>query len=606
MTTATEAPIDRFVAALRAAGCDPREVGTNQWHARCPGHDDRTPSLRFTTGNNGSVLLKCHAGCDKATVLDPLGMVWQDLYAGMTPKRDIVATYDYTDAEGAPLFQVVRFQPKDFRQRRADGNGGWIWNLKGVPRVLYRLPNILATNPDVDVYVTEGEKDADRLTDLGLVATCNPMGAENWKHVDDSPLAGRRVIILPDNDDLGRQHAEDVKARLNGKAASVRVVELPFLPDKGDVSDWLDNGHDTEDLWRLAERESEPQETEREAKTPEPKASDAIAWTKLTGVEPEEIEWLWWHRFPLGKVSIIGGLPGLGKSFVTLDMAARVSRSGPWPDLPNRDNPAGNVLLFNLEDGLGDTIRPRLDHARADLERINAIEGVREQGKDEPRIFDVQRDAPLLEEHIEHIGDVRLVVIDPLTGYLPGVDAHRDNNVRSAIYPLVQMAKRHDLAVIVVMHLRKAEAAQAINRVSGSVAFTALARAVWLVGEHPDDPDVRLLLPTKMNVAKPAPGLRFRIVEPGRVEWLGDTDITADEAFAPVHEDGPKVKEAMSWLEKALANGAERATDIVKQAKQNGISTRTLERAKPRLRINSERVATGGKDVWFWSLPTEE
>lgn len=156
-------------------------------------------------------------------------------------KRQIVATYDYRDANGALLFQVARFELKDFRQRRLDKSGGWIRNLKGIERVPYRLPELLAA-PDATVYLPEGEKDVDALRALGLVATCNPDGAGKWTIAMSRHLRGRNVVLLPDNDDAGEKHARDVARKLQGIPASVGIVRLPNLPPKGDVSDWFAAG----------------------------------------------------------------------------------------------------------------------------------------------------------------------------------------------------------------------------------------------------------------------------------------------------------------------------------------------------------------------------
>src|SRR5712692_7224948 len=159
--------------------------------------------------------------------------------------RKIVAVYDYTDEHGTLLYQVVRFDPKDFRQRRPDGNGGWSWNLNGTRRGLYRLPEILT---QATVYIVEGEKDADRLWSLKIPATTNPQGAGKWREEYSQTLASKRVVILPDNDGPGEQHAQDVARSLLSVAAAVKIVRLPGLPAKGDVSDWLDQGHTKEEL----------------------------------------------------------------------------------------------------------------------------------------------------------------------------------------------------------------------------------------------------------------------------------------------------------------------------------------------------------------------
>lgn len=180
--------------------------------------------------------------------------------------RRIVATYDYRDESGAVLFQVVRFSPKIFRQRRPDGSGGWSWRVKGVRQVPYRLPELLAER-DAPVFIVEGEKDVDRLVGLGLVATCNAGGANKWPDALNRFFEGRTAYILPDNDAAGRSHAEKVAVALHGVAASVRIVFLPDLPPGGDVSDWLDTGGDGERLIELC----------KAAPLWQPDASDAFA-----------------------------------------------------------------------------------------------------------------------------------------------------------------------------------------------------------------------------------------------------------------------------------------------------------------------------------------
>jgi hypothetical protein len=173
---------------------------------------------------------------------------------GGKPRGKVTVRYVYRDEQGAPLYGVLRWQPKHFSQERYE-NGAWISGkgvLDGVRRVLYRLPELLAADPDEPVFVPEGEKDVDRLRNLSLVATTNPQGAGKWLKVDRAALAGRHVIVLPDNDDAGRKHAAQIVRDLTGKAASVRVLKLPGLPEKGDVSDWLADGGTAEKLREMA------------------------------------------------------------------------------------------------------------------------------------------------------------------------------------------------------------------------------------------------------------------------------------------------------------------------------------------------------------------
>jgi len=256
-------PLARVLGALDAIGHPAKRNGRG-WKARCPIHDDRNASLDIGEGDNGKVMIYCHACGKDATgeIVKALGLAWNDLFVDEPggPRKTgnrIVATYDYTDETGALLYQAVRFQPKDFRQRRPDGRGGWAWNLEGVRRVLYHLPNLLAADPTEQVLVVEGEKDADRLIEAGFVATTNAMGAKKWKPEYSQALRGRHVCLIPDNDPEGKEHAERIAADLQGKAAEVRLLELQDLPQKGDVSDWLDAGNTPDQLRRLAEQAPE-------------------------------------------------------------------------------------------------------------------------------------------------------------------------------------------------------------------------------------------------------------------------------------------------------------------------------------------------------------
>lgn len=233
------------------------------WNAKCPAHEDGKASLALKDTDDGGVAYTCMAGCDKRAVGDALrarGLLpeREDDSPKPKPRRRLVQTYDYVDEAGELLFQVVRYEPKDFRQRRPDpdASDGWIWKLNGVRRVLYRLPELLAAEPDKTVFIVEGEKDVDRLRSLGLVATTSPQGAGKWALADRGALAGRHVVVLPDNDETGRKHAREVAQDLVDKAASVRVLNLPALPPKGDVSDWLAAGGTAEKLRQLAAEEA--------------------------------------------------------------------------------------------------------------------------------------------------------------------------------------------------------------------------------------------------------------------------------------------------------------------------------------------------------------
>jgi hypothetical protein len=225
--------------------------------ARCPAHDDEHNSLKVDRGDDGRALIHCHTGCSPDEVMAALGLTLADLYptspTPVTPSSQgrIVATYDYVDARAVLCYQAVRYEPKGFAQRRPDGRGGWLWNLGDVERVLYRLVDLLAADPREPVYLCEGEKDADRLASLGFVATTNAGGADHWRPEYAEFLRDRIVVIVEDHDDAGRKRTEKLAASLTDIAHEVRVLRLPGLPEKGDISDWLDAGGDAETLRRL-------------------------------------------------------------------------------------------------------------------------------------------------------------------------------------------------------------------------------------------------------------------------------------------------------------------------------------------------------------------
>lgn len=244
----TDDPLQTVLSRLNGA----RKSGSG-YEARCPAHDDQHASLSVARGDDGRVLLHCHAGCAPVAVCQAMGLRLGDLFPPSNNgdgQACIEATYDYRDASGELVFQVVRYAGKQFKQRRPDGKGGWSWKLSRAPRVLYRLPELLAASPDMRVFVVEGEKDADRLASVGLIATCNPGGAKKWSRLsDDSALHGRRVVIIADKDAAGREHAADVAMRLQNRAAEIRVLELPG-PGK-DASDWFGAGGTVDELLGL-------------------------------------------------------------------------------------------------------------------------------------------------------------------------------------------------------------------------------------------------------------------------------------------------------------------------------------------------------------------
>ncbi len=260
MAVRLRTPLEIVIDALAARGKKPRGNQQGGWSALCPAHDDTTPSLSIGVGGNGQALVHCHTGCTYEQILAALDLTEADLFPEDTRHTDdITATYDYLDELGNVLFQVVRKPGKQFRQRRPDGAGGWIWKLGDTRRVLYRLPDLLEAVAAGDpVFIVEGEKDVDRLIADGYDATCNPHGAGKWRSSYNATLKGADIIIVADRDDNGRAHARDIALALDGVASSVRVVEAAAGKD---VSDHLAAGRTVEELVSIDidQHESDPQ-----------------------------------------------------------------------------------------------------------------------------------------------------------------------------------------------------------------------------------------------------------------------------------------------------------------------------------------------------------
>jgi len=338
---------------------------------------------------------------------------------------------------------------------------------------------------------------------------------------------------------------------------------------------------------------------------------------RLSDIEPEPIRWLWPRRIARGKLTIIAGDPGLGKSLVTASIAAVVTTGGRWPVDRTRCTPPGVVLFLTAEDDAADTLRPRLEAAGADLSRIHIIEGViagyTGDGARRSKVFSLQEDLPGLAATLEKLGEVAAVIIDPISAYLGGTDSHKNADVRGLLAPLSALAAQHSTAIIGVAHLTKAEGKQAMMRVSGSLAFVAAARAAYLVGADRNDKSRRLFVPMKNNLGPDATGLAYRIeaasiqskagpLETSLVSWESEpVPITADEVMqSGTPQRASALSEAKDWFDDTLIAGPMPVAEIFEKAGAEAISERTIRRAKKELGITPQK--DGMKGGWLWSL----
>jgi putative DNA primase/helicase len=320
----------------------------------------------------------------------------------------------------------------------------------------------------------------------------------------------------------------------------------------------------------------------------------------VADVQPEQVRWLWENRVPFGKVTIFAGDPGLGKSLVALDLAARVSRGG------------RGVILLSAEDAPADTIRPRLDSARADVRRIQILTAVRvtaNDGKRTERMLRLDLDVQRIADAIGQYSETDLVIIDPLSAYMGSVDARSDEQVRSILAPLAELAAKTGVAIACVKHLNKAEEKSAIYRSGGSIGFVAAARVVWVFAKDRDDPERRLIVLVKSNIGPDPGGLAYRIeqTEIGhcRVRWEdGPVHIALEDVLRPPTPNRESAAHAADqWLREMLSSGAVAANDVKQAATEAGVSWMTVRRAAAVLNVKRVHEGFGAGSRWMWSLP---
>jgi 5S rRNA maturation endonuclease (ribonuclease M5) len=495
-----------------------------------------------------------------------------------------------------------------------------------VERVPYRLPQLLKGVAGGDwVFVVEGEKDADCLVGKGLVATCNSGGAEKFPPSHAGFFSGARVVILPDNDEKGRRHAEQVASILQRSSCEVRVVELPGLGHKEDVSDWFIKGGTVDALLHLTTEAGvrspageTPAAADGDTKPQDPFADSTRRPVSIcmADVVPERVRWLWYPRIPLGKVTIFDGDPDVGKSTVTIDIAARVSNGCPLPDGNRSDvGGPGGVILVSAEDGPGDTIRPRLDAAGADVKRVHLltdVDFVDDEGCPRCRPWSMPQDLDVLKILAVETG-ARLIVVDPFTAFLDSsFNAYRDPDIRRALAPLARLAEETGAAVALVRHLNKAVGVNALYRGGGSIGIIGAARSALLFAKDPSDPsgNRKVMAREKGNLAQVWPSLAYELVSSeehgcARVRWLGESAQSAATLLAvpATSEEVSVIDEATAFLREILADGPLAQKQIVAEGRKIGISEKTLQRAKKDINVRSRKVGLGG---WVWELPIED
>lgn len=451
--------------------------------ALCPAHRDTTPSLSVCE-KDGRILINCFAGCSNETILEALGLKFSDLFltgsirstnggnrlSGTLPAEgdrtvsrknfgpDVPgfrATnyYDYCEPDGRMRFQIVRSEriakngliEKKFRARRRPEpqetpvSDGWISSIKGIELIPYNLPGIAGAPL---VYVVEGEKDVETLRSLELAATCNPFGAGKWRDEFSQWLSGKTVVILPDNDEPGRTHGEAVADSVYQLAKEVLIVELPGLPRKGDVTDFVTNGGTADDLMNFVQRA--PSWQPAGDKQVDCRRTAGFAFTtlkKLIAEPPEEVSFVWSDTLPAGGLSICSAKPKVGKSTLARNLAVAVANGAIFLD---RSTTKGRVLYLCLEE--------KRSEVRKHFERMGARE-------EDILVYTGATPKNAIDEIAAAVLEFNsiLVIIDPLSRVLRVADFNEYGGMTRGLEPLIDLARRTGCCVLALHHDSKGD-----------------------------------------------------------------------------------------------------------------------------------------------------
>lgn len=309
---------------------------------------------------------------------------------------------------------------------------------------------------------------------------------------------------------------------------------------------------------------------------------------KMSEIQSQEIDWLWYPFIPYGKLTIVQGDPGDGKTTMVLNIAAKLSKGEGLDENMKVPEPM-NIIYQTAEDGLADTVKPRLESAGADCERVLVIDE-----SDKSLSMSDER----LEEAIKQTG-ARLLILDPIQAYLGGgVDMNRANEARDMTKKLGALAEKYKCAIVLIGHMNKAAGNKAAYRGMGSIDFFAVARSVLLVGRVEGQPDIRAVVQIKNNLAAFGHPKAFQLSEDG-FSWIGDYDITADEVLGGIAPKVNKLEQAKQLLrEVAETTHMISSTEILELAKEEGLSKRTMESAKKELKISAKK----NNNTWYWDL----
>jgi hypothetical protein len=449
------------------------------------------------------------------------------------------------------------------------------------------------------LWIVEGDKKADSLVSRKQAAVAL-QGVGCWNvpgDWEDIKLVSREVIIALDADVMVNPKVQRELQKLTGflqeRHAKVKFLNWPekYRGTTDGVDDYLGrDGGTIKELYLLCQES--------------PDIESIPVGVSMEDIQAERVEWLWSRRIPAGKVSILDGDPGQGKSTILYDLAARVTSGRDLPDGESVEQ--GGALIVSSEDGAGDTIKPRFMAAGGDPKHARII-GSEEQ-------FIIPDDLGKLDRAIRQL-DAKLVIIDPIMSFLSdNINSNRDQDVRRALQPLVNIAMKSGAAIVICRHLNKSSGGQAIYRGQGSIGFIGIVRSGLVVGPHPEMEGTYVLAGQKHNLSKAPDSLAYKIESVGLadetavIRWRGRSEVTASQMNQAPDDEGERdrLTEAKEFLRGLLRGGPEYVGKIKSEAREAEIAWRTVERAKSALKAQAVKESSDGK--WKWTLdgPPEE
>jgi len=590
--------------------------------AHCPFHvPDKTPSFSiyeaddgiwrwtdFHDGSNGTIIdLKAmiERKSSEEAIRDLLQISGSAATKYGGTDRRVLRFHIYKDKDGTPIFKKVKY---------ASGEPPWSWFhpckdgwVKGKGSAAFVPYNLSQFSGYKSVVVCEGEKDADTVMSLeAVLATSAPNGKGSWP--DEITPYFRQFDDLFFLYDVGNE--EDVTKHANKLHRAfpqmrIHIARVPLEKTEADISDYLSQVEDKWEAFGNILKRAETIDFDVPAKQVKNNRGRRLRLLSLDKVIPKPSEFLWPDRIPLGKLSMISGDPGQGKSFLALFLAKHVTTGKPWPDCQLSPR-KGSVVLISAEDGISDTIRIRAEAMGVDLSKIKCLDGVITDHSTED-VFDLSIDAPALEAALVELGDTHLIIIDPITSYMGDTNTISTSKVRGCLMPLVKLAEKYGVAIVMISHLNKKEESKSIYRTTESLAFVAVARAAWLVGPDRNDPtgERKLFLPQKINLVKNPGGLAFRISDNGLVVFerepiRGDVDELLSNG---THATASSLSEAVDWLSQVLAEGPLPSSEVYSLAEKDRIPEHALIEAKRKLRIRPRKRGFGPAGQWVMELP---